>query len=150
MELWKGGSQRDSWRRVLKKSSSSLVILKDIRHNMYCLMGSAVTELASPGQLDGDFTRSWHNGLKQIGLKSDQALGDASTYYLEAHDSCVLDKKKVKFDTDTHHLHGLLELVHVDVWDPTKTVSLGGHRYFISVVDDYSRRCWVYPNKTKS
>jgi len=63
---------------------------------------------------------------------------------LEARDSSVLDKKKVKFGTDTNHLHGLLELDHVDVWVPTKNVSLRDCRYFVSAVDDYSRHCWVY------
>ena len=54
---------------------------------------------------------------------------------MEARNISVVNKKKVKFDTDTHHLHGLLELAHVDVWGPTKNVSLGGHQYFVSVVD---------------
>ena len=76
----------------------------------------------------------------QVSLKSDQALGGASTCHLEARDSSVLDKKKVKFGTDTNHLHGLLELDHVDAWGPTKNVSLGDRRYFISALDDYSRR----------
>jgi len=104
-------------------------------------MGSAVTGLVSLEQLDGDSTRSWHSGLRQVGLKSDQALGGASTCHLEARDSCVLDKKKVKFGTDTHHLHSLLELVHIDIWGPIKTASLESHRYFVSIVDDYFRRC---------
>ena len=44
---------------VLKMSSGSLVVLKSIRHNnVYYLMGSAVTEFASSGQLDGDSSRS--------------------------------------------------------------------------------------------
>ena len=97
--------------------------------------------MASSGQLNGDSTKSWHSGLGQVGLKSDKTLGGALTCHLEARDSCALDKKKVKFGTDTHHLHGLLELIHMDVWGPIKTASLGGHRYFVSVVDDYSKRC---------
>ena len=100
-------------------------------------MGSAVTGLASSEQLDGDSTRSWHTGLRQVGLKLDQALGGASTCRLEARNSCVLHKKKVKFGTDTHHLHSLLELVHMDVWGSTKTASLGDYQYFVSVVNDY-------------
>jgi len=116
---------------------------------VYYLMGNTVTGLASLGQLDGDSTRSWHSGLRQIGLKLDQALGGALTCHLKARDSSVMDKKKVKFSTDTHHMHGLLELVHVDVWGPTKNVSLGGRRYFVLVVDDYSRRCWVYPMRQR-
>jgi len=87
-------------------------------------MGSVVTGLASSGQLNGDSTRSWHSGLREVGLKSDQALGDVSTCHLEAHNNSVLGKKKVKFSTDAHHLHDLLELVHVDVWYPTKTYHL--------------------------
>jgi len=126
---------------ILKMSSGSLVILKGIRrNNMYYLMDSTVTRLASSGQLDGNSIKSWHSGHGQVGLKLDQALGGASTCHLKACDSSVLDKKKVKFDTDTHDLHGLLELVQVDVWGPTKTVSLGGHRHFVSIVDDYSKR----------
>ena len=101
---------------VLKISSSSLVVLKSIRrNNLYYLMGSAVTGLATSGQLDGDSIRSWHSRHRQVGLKSDQANGGALTCHLEACDSSVLDKKKVKFSTDAHHLHDLLELVHVDV-----------------------------------
>ena len=82
-------------------------------------------------------------------MKSDQANGGASTCHLEACDSSVLDKKKVKFGTNTHHLHGLLELVHVNVWGLTKNASLGGHQYFVSIVDDYFRRCWVYPMRQR-
>jgi len=50
----------------------------------------------------------------------------------------------VKFSTVIHYSKGLLDCVHVDVWGPTKTLSLGGHRYFISFVDDPSRRCCLY------
>ena len=54
----------------------------------------------------------------------------------------VMDKKtKVKFDITTHRSEGLLDSVHVDIWGPTKTVSLGGHRYFVSFIDDLFARC---------
>ena len=42
----------------------------------------------------------------------------------------VLDKKNMKFSTSTHRSEGLLDCVHVSVWGPAKTASLGGHRYF--------------------
>ncbi|GJV88834.1 retrovirus-related pol polyprotein from transposon TNT 1-94 [Tanacetum coccineum] len=41
------------------------------------------------------------------------------------------------------------ELVHSDVWQ-APALSLGGSKYFVSFIDDYSRRCWVYPIKKKS
>ena len=99
---------------TLKMSSSSLVILKDIKHNnVYYLKGSAVTRLASSECLDGDSTRLWRIGLRQVGLKSDQVLKGASTCHLKSHESCVLDKKKVRFGTVTHHLHDLLDCFRI-------------------------------------
>jgi len=112
---------------VLTMSSSSLVVLKGItRNNVYYLMGSAVTRLASLGQLNGDSIISWHSGNGEVSLKSDQASGGASISHLKACDSSVLDKKKMKFGADAHHLHGLINCVHVDVWGPIKNTSLGG------------------------
>lgn len=42
-----------------------------------------------------------------------------------------------------------LELVHSDLCGPIATESLGGVRYFVTFVDDYSRYVWVYPIKFK-
>lgn len=33
--------------------------------------------------------------------------------------------------------------------DQEKTKTLSGARFFLSIVDDYSRRVWVYPLKSK-
>jgi len=53
----------------------------------------------------------------------------------------ILEKKtKVKFGTAVHQSKGLLDVVHMDVRGPTKTASLGDHRYFVSFVDEFSRR----------
>ena len=43
-----------------------------------------------------------------------------------------------------------LEIVHSDVCGPMKTMSLGGARYFLIFIDDFSRKMWVYPLKAKS
>ncbi|CAL9018585.1 unnamed protein product [Prunus brigantina] len=37
-----------------------------------------------------------------------------------------------------------LELIHTDVYGPMQNESIGGNRYFITFIDDYSRMCWVY------
>ena len=43
-----------------------------------------------------------------------------------------------------------LQLVHSDVAGPMKTESLGGARYFVTFIDDFSRCVTVYPIKHKS
>ena len=43
-----------------------------------------------------------------------------------------------------------LELVHTDICGPLEVESLGGNRYFIIFINDYSRKLWVYMVKEKS
>ena len=45
---------------------------------------------------------------------------------------------------------GKLELVHIDLWGPFLVASLGGSRYYITFIDDSSRKVWVYFLKNKS
>lgn len=42
-----------------------------------------------------------------------------------------------------------LQLIHADLCGPIQTKYLGGSRYFLLFVDDYSRLCWVYFLKHK-
>jgi hypothetical protein len=42
-----------------------------------------------------------------------------------------------------------LEIVHSDVCGPMRTTSLGGARYFVTYIDDFSRKVWVYLLKSK-
>ena len=43
-----------------------------------------------------------------------------------------------------------LQLIHSDVCGPMQTESIGGHKYFVTFIDDYSRCCAVYYLKRKS
>jgi transposase InsO family protein len=44
----------------------------------------------------------------------------------------------------------LLELVHTDVYEPTKTESPSGKRYIVTFIDDFSRYTFVYMIRHKS
>lgn len=56
---------------------------------------------------------------------------------------------RLKFNTSNSRSKGVLELVHSDVWQ-APVLSIGGAKYFVSFIDDYSRRCWVFPIKKKA
>ncbi|KAH9669399.1 Integrase catalytic domain-containing protein [Citrus sinensis] len=45
---------------------------------------------------------------------------------------------------------GEARLIKSDIWGPTKIASLGGMHYFVTFVDDYSRKVWVYLMKNKN
>ena len=37
-----------------------------------------------------------------------------------------------------------LVLVHSDICGPMEAISHGGNRYFLTFIDDYSRKTWLY------
>lgn len=41
-------------------------------------------------------------------------------------------------------------LIHSDVWGPSRVANLNGSRWFVTFVDDHSRLTWVYLMKNKS
>ena len=43
----------------------------------------------------------------------------------------------------------ILDLVYYDVCCPMKTKTLGGSLYFVTFINDHSRKIWVYTLKTK-
>lgn len=50
----------------------------------------------------------------------------------------------------TFHATQILQLVHSDVSSPFRTSSLGGARYFVTFIDDLSRKTWIYFLANKS
>ncbi|WJZ96954.1 hypothetical protein VitviT2T_015594 [Vitis vinifera] len=44
----------------------------------------------------------------------------------------------------------IFELIHSDVWGPSPVASIGGSRYFVVFIDDYSRYSWIFPMKSRS
>ena len=44
----------------------------------------------------------------------------------------------------------LFEVVHSDIWGPSRVESFDGYKYFVTFIDDYSRVTWLYLLKSKS
>ena len=42
------------------------------------------------------------------------------------------------------------DLIDVDIWGPYLIPSIHGHKYFLTMVDDYSRYTWIFLLKHKS
>lgn len=63
---------------------------------------------------------------------------------------CLMGKsKRLCFTKAQHATKEILDYVHSDLWGPAHTSSLSRSRYFLSLVDDFSRKCWVNFLKTK-
>ena len=103
-----------------------------------------------------EVTTMWHQKLSHMskkGLKvlSDQKLIPGLTKVsLPFCEHCVTSKQhRLKFSSSIARSKVILELIHFDVWQAS-VISLEGARYFVSFIDDYYRRCWVYAIKRKA
>ena len=72
----------------------------------------------------------------------------------EKHDGvcnrCTKGKNtKKKFPSSESKEKGILEIIHSDVCGPMSSISLSGYAYYVSFIDDFSRKTWVYFMKNK-
>eukprot|EP00253_Pinus_taeda_P003561 PITA_03561 len=67
-------------------------------------------------------------------------------------EGCILGKQhKERFPAGKSiRAKAPLEIVHSDVCGPMQVPSLGGNRYVLTFIDDYTRKTWVYMLKQKS
>jgi hypothetical protein len=74
------------------------------------------------------------------GLVKQGLLKGAKTRKHGFCEHCVLGKQtRVKFGTAVHNIKGILDYVHTNVWGPSKNESIGGNRWFVTFIDDFSR-----------
>jgi transposase InsO family protein len=68
----------------------------------------------------------------------------------EVCEACQLGKQaRHPFPIQTTHVSSKpLEMIHSDVWT-TKTKSIRGCKYYMSLIDDHTRKVWVYFMKHK-
>lgn len=60
-------------------------------------------------------------------------------------DACLRAKeRRDPFSLSNSRASQPFELVHCDVWGPYRTPSTCGARYFLTLVDDYSRGLLIY------
>ena len=58
--------------------------------------------------------------------------------------SCQLGKQPTLPFDNSESIFGIFDLIHYDVWEPSPINSIGGSRYFVVFVDDYSRYSWIF------
>ncbi|XP_004516485.1 uncharacterized protein [Cicer arietinum] len=110
--------------------------LKGIKHVRIRLPNGCtiITELAGTDNLSQKRigTADLIHGLY---LLSDPCLHIVSTYH-----------KRLPFPNSTTIADCCFDLIHMDIWGPFSMPSILGYKYFLTVVDEKSRFCWL-PSK---
>ena len=59
-------------------------------------------------------------------------------------------QERLPFSQSLTHSNSIFELLHVDIWGPYHTPTHDNYKYFITIVDDFSRSTWTHLLSTKS
>nr|GEY18498.1 ribonuclease H-like domain-containing protein [Tanacetum cinerariifolium] len=96
----------------------------------------------------------WHN---RLGHPADQVLATLHNDLKISKSFSVpvcevyhrAKKTREPFPFSVYKSKNLGDLVHLDLWGPYRVTSREGYKYFLTIVDDFSRNVWVYLIKTK-
>ncbi|GJY22735.1 retrovirus-related pol polyprotein from transposon TNT 1-94 [Tanacetum coccineum] len=144
--------------KIMKIIKGALVLMKreKVAANLYHLKGEIIKEAEASV---ASYSLSHRVAHQKLGHMSKQGmkilverklLSGLVKISLPFCEHYVINKQhRLKFKTSNSRSVYVLELVHSDVWQ-APVQSLGGAKYFVSFIDDYSTRCWVYPIKKKS
>ena len=142
----------DTW----KLSKGLMVVAKGKKHSSLYIMHATLMNDVDTLKSE-DTTEVWHRRLAHMSekgmalLKRKNVLSGMQEAHLEKCAHCLAGKqKRVHFKSRLPtRRQNPLELVHSDVCGPMKTRSMGGSYDFVTFIDDYSRKVWVYSLKTK-
>ena len=145
---------------ILKVVKGALVVIKaeKIVANLYMLIGDTLQEVEAliTSASQEEMTVMWHRKLGDMSecdlkiLVERNLIPELKSVNLPFCEHCVISKQhRLTFGRLTALSKHILELIHFDVWESPE-MSLGGAKYFVSFIDEYSRRLWVYEIKKKS
>lgn len=137
---------------VLRVLRGSLVVMQGrIKNGIYILQWTIEKDQTNITTDNEDLTMKWHRRLGHVsygGLKvldQNGVLGKVEISPIRLCEQCVLGKiTKAKFGKGKHITKSVIEYLHSDLWGPSRTLSRGGARYFLTFIDDFSRYVWIY------
>ncbi|KAL0359383.1 UNVERIFIED_CONTAM: Retrovirus-related Pol polyprotein from transposon TNT 1-94 [Sesamum angustifolium] len=144
---------------IMKIMKGSLTVFKaDRRRNLYVC--TVDYDILAASVTDFDKTSLWHKRLGHISQKGLELLQKEGVLIdkiekLKFCDECVMGKQhKVQFPASQNpnpvSSSSILDYVHADVWGPSNVSTHGGNKYFLSIIDNFSRKVFVFLMKHKS
>ncbi|KAJ0703042.1 putative RNA-directed DNA polymerase [Helianthus annuus] len=137
-------------------------MLQDLKSKKILVIGSQDNGLYFVGRHGNSVNLCYNSVLKsnvwhsRLGHPSDHVLAvlkDKLGIKTIGHDPCEICHKskqvRVPFPLSDHKSKGIGDIVHLDLWGPYRVASYEGYKYFLTIVDDYSRSVWCYLIKNK-
>ena len=127
------------------------VLSEKYQDGLYYLQGSIIKGEVDVVRTETNLTNRCHSRLGHMSLKNMNLLvkggyfNSKEVHTLDFCEKCVFGKAhKQSFPEGKHTSKEKLEYVHSDLWvSVSNEPSLSGCRYFLTFIDDYSRKVWI-------
>lgn len=148
-----------SYGYVIQDITTNLILHKGPCHQgLYPLLPSSELQSTATALLSlSSSAELWH---RRLGHPHGALLQHLSTKYNLAIPSSVnplscyaCNKGKshrLSFPTSVTYTLSPFELIHADVWGPAPIASFSGYKYYLLLVDDFTRYSWLFPLHFKS
>ncbi|KAL4387339.1 hypothetical protein GQ457_09G012280 [Hibiscus cannabinus] len=144
----------------LKNKNGELVVQVDMTRNRLFTIDIEYGEVKCMKTAIKDDSWLWHLRYGHLGFSGMKLLSKAKMVNglpeinppNQLCEACIKGKQhRQSFEVGkSWRARRPLEIVHTDIAGPFDIPSLGGNRYYLTFIDDYSRKCWVYVLKEKS
>ncbi|CAM8963279.1 unnamed protein product [Rhodiola kirilowii] len=155
-EFDKLGCHIVTYNGVREVSKDGKVLIKGVnRGGLYHVITSPEINFSQPKTKSNAKIEIWHARLGHIGNKGlhhlhKNGLINCVPTDLSFCETCIFGKKSAhNFKRSSFTVNKPLEYIHSDLWGPAQVLTIGGRNYFLSLIDHYSRKVWIYLLKTK-
>jgi len=149
--------------KIQEVNSLRVIGLAKLRKGLYYLADSKMSTHLQPNNVVINHTAAtpittsnlWHFRLRHLSGNRLNIL--CQTYpFISRHvdeicDVCHLAKqRRLSYLPSLNKASKIFELIHLDIWGPYSKQSVHGHKYFLTILDDFSHYTWTILLKSKA
>lgn len=139
---------------ALGDSQKGLYILSSVNNTVNQSCFSSVASNTSLSLNKNVSALTWHSRLGHLPVSKLKTLCNIDSSCIDTLSVCDVCAKarqhRLPFPHSTIHTTRKFELVHVDLWGPYSVCTYNKCKYFITIVDDFTRTTWTHLLSCKS
>ena len=136
------------------KTIDDAVVIGEQEGGLYKLKGhpeqALVHDTVEPSELWNRRLAHVHYRALPLASKSIEDLPQFQPKHDGVYKGCAKGKNTKKtFPSSEIKAKGILEIIHFDICGPMSSNSLSEYAYYVSFIDEFSRKTWIYFMKNK-
>lgn len=150
----------DSHNAYISKNSNDVFLCAPLCNKFYTLSANCKRIGVPEAQnVKSSNMMMWHARYAHLNCKNLVSFAKSNNVYgleklegvIESCEACHFSKSKRESFSELENVQtsSILELLHMDLWGPSPEPSMGGARFLLSIIDDFSRFAFVYILKRK-